>query len=58
MKQQRRSWQEIAGAKSEAKFVNDEVTCPTCESYSVNELVDACKCDCCGQTWAVAVSRK
>jgi Zn finger protein HypA/HybF involved in hydrogenase expression len=50
--------QETSSVKVEVKFINDEITCPTCESYSVNELVAGCKCERCGQTWVTAISRK
>jgi Zn finger protein HypA/HybF involved in hydrogenase expression len=58
MRQQKRTWQEATGAKLEIVFVNDEVTCPTCESYSVNELVSGCRCERCGETWVLGIARK
>jgi hypothetical protein len=58
MKQKKLTWQEVTGSRSKVEFVTDEVTCPTCESYSVIEHMSGCKCDCCGQTWVTAVLRK
>lgn len=33
------------------KFVNDEVTCPLCESYHINEGDVRFECLTCGTTW-------
>ena len=58
MNKQKRTWQDETGRPVVVKFSNEEVTCPVCESYSVNELVAGCTCERCGQTWVTSVSRK
>jgi len=50
MKQQKRVWDKVLD--TQAKFVEDDLTCPTCESYNVDEQLNSCTCFRCGETWA------
>lgn len=58
MRQKIVTWQEATGSHVEVRYVNDEVTCPVCESYSVVEQIAERKCRQCGQTWVTSVLRK
>jgi transposase-like protein len=42
----------------EVEFIEDDLTCPTCESYNVDEQYGCCTCSQCGETWSNEVTRK
>lgn len=47
MKQRR----EYSNEKVNITFIEDDLTCPTCESYNVDEQPSSCTCVCCGEVW-------
>jgi hypothetical protein len=58
MKQQKRVWQSVVSTQIESEFIEDDLTCPTCESYNVDERVSSCTCTQCGESWANELMRK
>lgn len=56
MKQQKRVWE--ATVVAQIKFIEDDLTCPTCESYNVDEQLSRCTCSRCGETWTNELIRE